>query len=256
MAAENTTTQDNPVARWLEEYNGDRANEHDLVKYLAHRLFEKYPRPMVPDTCLYTEREVAAAVSEAIRYAIDLVEQRCSSRHVTWVVILEGGYWFASRVIYAVMTWMTSTRGQEMLGAQRVKFIRVSSYGNNVTPLKPKVDWGDLSVVDVQDRHVIVLDDMIDSGRTFDVVTEGLAGFGPRAVHFMALLSRNTPDVGEIDTGADTVWAAIHPLKHQGFVTGCGLDCHGQYRMLPQIWSTRREEVDLEKAFAKEVRTA
>lgn len=78
-------------------------------------------------------------------------------------------------------------------------------------------------------RHVLVVEDILDSGRTLHEVRLKLLSLGAEEVRVCVLLNKQVPRIRDIP--AD--WEGFK-IKNQ-FVVGYGLDFNGAYRMLPAV---------------------
>jgi hypoxanthine phosphoribosyltransferase len=107
----------------------------------------------------------------------------------------------------------------------RLDFMGVSSYGSGTTARK-LVFTKELAL-EVRDRDVLLVDDILDTGRTLSAVTGKLAGLGPRSVRICVLLDK--PSRRVVDLGADYVGFKVPDV----FVVGYGLDYAERYRNLP-----------------------
>ena len=109
----------------------------------------------------------------------------------------------------------------------RLDFIGVSSYrdGTESTEL---VFTKELRL-DVRDRDVLLVDDILDTGKTLRAVIDKLTGMAPRRIRTCVLLSKKARR--KYDIPADYVGFEI-PDK---FVVGYGLDYAEKYRNLPHI---------------------
>jgi hypoxanthine phosphoribosyltransferase len=83
----------------------------------------------------------------------------------------------------------------------------------------------------VESRHVIVVEDIIDSGLTLNYIKENLQSRKPASMALCTLLDR--PHRRKIDLSLDYVGFVI-PDK---FVVGYGLDFEQKWRQLPDIWA-------------------
>lgn len=83
--------------------------------------------------------------------------------------------------------------------------------------------------VSIADRHVLVVDDIFDSGLTLSKVVSQLQTHGPREIRTCVLLNKQRPR--EIKLQPDYIG---FPVEDQ-FVVGYGLDYNHQYRNLPYI---------------------
>ena len=106
--------------------------------------------------------------------------------------------------------------------------LSVASYHGG-TESSGKVDFLDRHFPDVRGRHVLLLDDILDTGRTLHAVTQRLLGEGAAAVHTAVLLAKDKPRAAAVN--ADYVGFEIG----DEFVVGYGLDYQGKYRNLPFV---------------------
>lgn len=83
--------------------------------------------------------------------------------------------------------------------------------------------------VDIANRHVLVVDDILDTGGTLRSVTSQLAARGPKSLRVCTLLRK--PARAPKDFHADFVGFDIEDV----FVVGYGLDFNDQYRNWPEI---------------------
>ena len=94
---------------------------------------------------------------------------------------------------------------------------------------------GQIDLPDVQDRHILILDDILDSGNTLAAIREKLEVARPRTVKVCVLLSKKKQRARKVD--ADYVGFEIEDK----FVVGYGLDYGERYRNLPCIGVLRKE---------------
>jgi hypoxanthine phosphoribosyltransferase len=107
-------------------------------------------------------------------------------------------------------------------------FIGISSYGDATVSSGVVQITQDLSRP-IQDKHVIVVEDIVDTGHTVHYLMENLKTRGPASVKLCALLHK--PERAERDIHIDYLGFTI-PNK---FVVGYGLDVAQQYRNLAFI---------------------
>ena len=84
-------------------------------------------------------------------------------------------------------------------------------------------------------RAVLLVDDILDSGRTLQLLARELMARGAREVKTCVLLDK--PARRAVDLRADWSCFTIPDV----FVVGYGLDCAGRYRNLPCVASLKRE---------------
>ena len=110
----------------------------------------------------------------------------------------------------------------------RLDCIRVSSYRNETRSAgRPEIVHS-LSL-DITNRHVLLIDDILDTGKTLSVVVQLIKKLNPASVRTCVLLDKRGRR--EVEFVADFVGFQI-PDK---FVVGYGLDFAERYRNLPYI---------------------
>jgi hypoxanthine phosphoribosyltransferase len=113
-------------------------------------------------------------------------------------------------------------------------FMAVSSYGSATQTSGVVRIIKDLDR-DIAGRHVLVVEDIVDSGLTLNYLLRNLRARGPASVEVMALLSK--PDQIRVHL----------PIRYHGFevpnvfVVGYGLDYAERYRNLPYVGTLRSE---------------
>lgn len=118
----------------------------------------------------------------------------------------------------------------------QVDFISARSYGNSDRS-SGTVDLYKNLTIDIRDRHVLVVEDIVDSGFTLRILLEDFELAKPRSVDVITLL--NKPANRKVAV----------PVKYIGFdidnefVVGYGLDYSEKYRNLPYIAVLNRDEV-------------
>ena len=109
-----------------------------------------------------------------------------------------------------------------------IDFMDISSYGTGTSSSGVVRILKDLEE-DITDRHVLIVEDIIDTGLTLSYIRRSLLARGPASLEICALLSKPSRRRVELD------------VKYLGFevpdefVVGYGLDFSGAYRNLPDI---------------------
>jgi hypoxanthine phosphoribosyltransferase len=109
-----------------------------------------------------------------------------------------------------------------------VDFMEISSYGLATESSGVVRILLDLQQ-NVEGRHVLIVEDIVDSGRTLQYITRNLQTRGPASLRVCALLSK--PSRREVDVRLDFVGFDVP----DEFVVGYGLDYGEEYRNLPFI---------------------
>lgn len=163
------------------------------------------------DHVLITEEQLKSRVSELAAQ----LQQDYRGRELVIVALLNGTVLFLADLI----------RRLEL--PLRLDFIGVSSYGSGCTSGRLVVTK-ELKL-DVQGRDVLLLDDILDTGRTLTHVRARLEALGPRSIRICVLLDKKARRVEPIE--ADYVGFEIP----DEFVVGYGLDYAEKYRNLPFV---------------------
>jgi hypoxanthine phosphoribosyltransferase len=108
-----------------------------------------------------------------------------------------------------------------------VEFMRLSSYGQNRESSRKVKLVGEIP--DVKGRDVLLVDDVVDTGRTQAFARETLLGAGATRVAACMLLDK--PSRREVEVATEFVGFTVPDL----FLVGYGIDYAGQYRHLPFI---------------------
>jgi hypoxanthine phosphoribosyltransferase len=111
----------------------------------------------------------------------------------------------------------------------RMDFIAVSSYGNSSTSSGIVKIVKDMDTY-VEDKNVILIEDIMDTGLTLTYLREIFMARNPRSFKTCVLLEK--PERKKVDSVMDYKGFTI-PDK---FVVGYGLDYAGKWRHLPDIW--------------------
>jgi hypoxanthine phosphoribosyltransferase len=107
-------------------------------------------------------------------------------------------------------------------------FMAVSSYGSATRSSGVVRILKDLDL-DLTDRHVLIVEDIVDSGLTLAYLRKNLAARGPASMEVCALLVKE--GLQRVDLDLKYVGFTIPPT----FVVGYGLDVSERYRNLPYI---------------------
>ena len=119
----------------------------------------------------------------------------------------------------------------------KIGMIAVSSYpGSSVRSQGVNVLSKQLG--DVSGRHVVLLDDILDSGETIRRVVPMIKELGAASVRSCVLLRKDRPEARS--THVDYVGFDIP----DEFVVGYGLDFDNLYRNLPEVVTLKREVID------------
>lgn len=143
---------------------------------------------------------------------------------ITIVPILTGAFIFCGDLIRQIPLHM------------KIGLITVSSYpGSSIATRGSQLIGQQLG--DVRNRHLLLIDDILDSGGTLKLVVPMLQELGAASVKTCVLLKKDRPAAKEVH--ADYVGFEIP----DEFVVGYGLDYNNYYRNLPDIVTLKPEAI-------------
>jgi hypoxanthine phosphoribosyltransferase len=161
---------------------------------------------------LISRDEIAARVSELG----EAIGRDYAGRTPVLVGVLKGAVVFTADLLRAIPL------------PAAVDFMAVSSYGSGTRSTGVVRLTADLSL-SIEDRDVIIVEDVIDSGRTISYLRRNLATRHPRSLALCGLLDKVSRREVEVDV--DYVGFVIP----DEFVVGYGLDYDGRHRELPDL---------------------
>lgn len=168
---------------------------------------------------LISEDELQARVAELGR---DISAIYSDDDRPLLICVLKGAFMFLADL----------TRCLEM--RHEVDFMEVSSYGAATESSGVVRILLDLEQ-NIEGRHVLIVEDIIDSGRTLAYITRNLRTRGPVSLRVCTLLSK--PARREVEVTVDFVGFEVP----DEFVIGYGLDFDEAYRNLPFIGVLKEE---------------
>lgn len=158
----------------------------------------------------------AQEIRERIKVLGKLISENYKDKDLVLVSILKGSFIFAADLIRSINN------------VSAIDFMVVSSYGAGVDT-SGKVEIIKDLTYPIKDRHVLIVDDIIDSGTTLHYLKDFLKSRDPASIEIAVLLDKPTRRKEKIE--ADYVGFVV-PNE---FVVGYGLDYNEKYRELPYI---------------------
>jgi len=120
-----------------------------------------------------------------------------------------------------------------------IRPITVSSYPGRATASQGAEIRGELPT-NLAGSHVLLVDDILDTGRTLGLIKRMLEAQGPASLRIAVLLRKHKPAGRSEEVDVD--YAAFEIDDH--FVVGYGLDYDGYFRNLPDILTLEEAPVD------------
>ncbi len=109
-----------------------------------------------------------------------------------------------------------------------IDFVAASSYGSSTESSGEVILKHDITL-DLEGKHVILVEDIIDTGNTIKALKAYLQKRGPKSVSICTLLDK--PARRKVDVKGDYIGFVVEDL----FIVGYGLDFNQKYRNLPYI---------------------
>ena len=161
---------------------------------------------------LISEEEIKTKIGEGAAFIDNLYD----GKPILLVGILKGSFVFLADLCRAIKS------------PCHIAFMCAKSYYSGTQTTGNVNITMDLDV-DISKYHVVIAEDIIDSGRTLSEVVKILKSRNPLSLHVVTLLDK--PARRQVDFNADL---ALFTVEDR-FVIGYGLDCAEQYRNLPYI---------------------
>ncbi len=175
---------------------------------------------------LISQWQINARIQEmAKQITLDHTPPKMQDAEITIVPIMTGAMIFAADLIRQIPI------------AMKIGLLTVSSYpGASLRTQGSEILTKQLP--DIHGRHVLLLDDILDSGGTLKLVVPRLREAGAASVKTCVLLRKDRPAAREVN--ADYVGFEIP----DEFVVGYGLDYNNYYRNLPDIAVLTKEAIE------------
>lgn len=162
----------------------------------------------------YLDRHEIAATVQKIA---EQINKDYEGKTILLVCVLKGAIVFMADLV------------RQLTVDHEVEFVRLSSYGRARTSSGTVTILKDISA-DIRGKHVLIVEEIIDSGRTLRFLYDRLKSSGPASVEIVTLLDKASKRVVDV------------PVKYVGratedpFLIGYGLDLEERCRNLPEIY--------------------
>ena len=158
----------------------------------------------------------ASKVESRIHDLAESLNKKYAGKELIVVMLLKGAMIFTADIC------------RQLSMPLHIECLNVSSYHGETTS-SGTVKFLDRKMPNLKGKNVLLVDDILDTGRTLDAVSKELSKLGVASLESCVLLSKNKSRAKEIS--ADYVGFEIE----DEFVVGYGLDYKGLYRNLPYI---------------------
>jgi hypoxanthine phosphoribosyltransferase len=156
-------------------------------------------------------------IASIVRRLADQISNDYSGRELVLVCILKGAFMFLSDLI------------RRLKIPAKVDFVRLASYGAGMETSGIIEITKDIEIP-IEGKDVLIIEDIIDSGRTLQFLKDRLSLANPRSVKICALLDKKARR--EVEMEADYLGIEVDNV----FIVGYGIDFDENYRHLPEIY--------------------
>lgn len=166
---------------------------------------------------LLSQKQIASIV----KGLAEQISKDYSGRELVLVCVLKGAFMFLSDLIRYLQT------------SVQIDFVRLASYGTGMKT-SGRIEITKDIEIPIEGKDVLVIEDIIDSGRTLQFLKERLSQLNPRSVKICALLDKKARR--EVEIEADYLGKEVDDV----FVVGYGIDFNETFRNLPEIYYVTR----------------
>lgn len=181
---------------------------------IERRVRVRGQKQMILEKQLLFSRE---EIQERVKVLGDQISSDYAGENALFVGVLNGVVFFFADLM------------REITCPVRIDFIRAASYGSEMTSSGVIQITKDVEKP-IRDRHVVVVEDIVDTGHTLNFVLRQMEKKGPASLKVCALIDKQERRKEEVvvDYSGFTV--------KRGFLVGYGLDYNEEYRNLPDIY--------------------
>jgi len=167
---------------------------------------------------LYSEQDI----KEKVKEIGEQISRDYKDKNPLLISILKGGVVFLADIMRAVSIPV------------EIEFMGVASYGNSTKSTGVVQITKDCNI-DISDRHVLIIEDIVDTGLSLNYILRYLKGKNPRSLRICVLLDK-------VDTHEPDIEMAYKAFDvPDEFIVGYGLDYDEKYRNLPYIGILKKE---------------
>ncbi len=156
----------------------------------------------------------AGAIQERVGELGRILSEDYADRRPVVVAVMTGAMWFAADLVRAMPIEL------------EVDFLSLNRFGEG-----GRIRIATDSATPLSDRHVILVEDIVDTGLSLSVLHRMLAQRQPASLRSVALLDKSIRRLVDVE------------LTYRGFemgdeyLIGYGLDHRGRFRNLPSLWA-------------------
>jgi hypoxanthine phosphoribosyltransferase len=158
-----------------------------------------------------------AQIEKKVHELANRISKDYCGKEIVLVGVLKGAFIFLADLV------------RELAVPAQIAFTRLASYGAN-TSTSGRIRITKDIELDIQGRHVLIVEDIVDSGLTIAYLLNHLKQRRPESIRICALIDKRERRKVQVQ-----VDYAGHVVD-QGFLVGYGLDFDEKYRNLPEVY--------------------
>ena len=156
-------------------------------------------------------------IASIVKDLSDHISKDYGGRELVLVCILKGAFMFLADLIRYLQIPV------------QIDFVRLASYGSGMKTSGKIVITKDIEIP-IEGKDVLIIEDIIDTGRTLQFLKDRLARLKPHSIKVCALLDKKMRR--EVEMEADYLGTEVDDF----FIVGYGIDFNENYRYLPEIY--------------------
>ncbi len=160
----------------------------------------------------------ASEITQKVKELGEAISAEYQGKDLLVIGILKGGFMFMSDLVRSLSLPV------------RIEFVRLSSYGYSDSPQWEVKVIEDIGQDTVKGKHVLIVDDIMDTGQSLICFKKHLEAKGPASVKICTMINKTVRRNQAIEPD-------FYGFKiEDGFIVGYGLDYAEDYRALPDIY--------------------
>lgn len=156
-------------------------------------------------------------IDAAVQSLAHQINETYAGKPLVLVTILKGAFVFLADLV------------RHLKMDHEIEFVRLSGHGKTRSSIGTITLMKDIET-DIRGKHVLIVEEIIDSGRTLKFLYDRLISAGPTSVEVVTLLDKPSKRMAEVPV------RFIGKKIDDQFLVGYGLDLEEQCRNLPDIY--------------------
>ena len=179
----------------------------------------------LPDNCQLVFDN--SAISNALDHLADRLNKQLVNNNPVVLCVMQGGLIFSGHIIPKLKCMLD------------IDYIHATRYNNLTTG--GEINWISYPVTSLENRTVLILDDILDEGITLQAIIDYCVSQGAEKVVSAVLLKKNQNRYALHDSVKVSLSGNIALTVGDDYVFGFGMDYEGKYRQLDSIFALSSE---------------